>query len=138
MRAKEIFMEAYKAQREIKRLESRRQHYLEMAIMVAGMSETNIRSTEKRSRTESAAIGLATVAEKLKEPAEQYLRAVRKAEEIIGQLEKPRHREVLSLHYLEGLPWAEVSDRMGYQDPKSVFRVHGWALMAADKILVGR
>lgn len=138
MRAKEIFQEAYRAQREIKRLEARRQHYLEMAIMVAGMSETNIRSTEKRSRTESAAIGLATVAEKLKEPAEQYLQAVRKAEEIIGRMDKPRYREVLSLHYLEGLPWAEVSDRMGYQDPKSVFRVHGWALMAAEKILFGR
>ena len=138
MTAKEIFQEAYNAQREIKRLEQRRQHYLEMAIMVAGMSETNIRSTEKRSRTESAAIGLATVAEQLKAPAEQYLQAVRRAEDIIGKLDKPRHREVLSLHYLEGLPWGTVSSRMGYQDPKSVFRVHGWALLSAEKILNGR
>lgn len=138
MTAKEIFQSAYKAQRELRILQRRREHYLEMATSLAGMSETHIRTTEIRSRTESAAIGLVEVAEKMEQPAEEYLQAVRKAEELISRLDKPRHREVLSLHYLQGLPWARVSDMMGYQDPKSVFRVHGWALLSAEKILSGR
>ena len=138
MTAKEIFRAAYEAQKEIKSLQRRRDHYMEIALSAAGMSETHIRNTEVRSRTESAAIGLAMVAAKLEEPMQRYLDAVKQAEEIIQRLDKPRYREVLERHYLEGLSWPEVSQRMGYKDPKSVFRVHGWALMDAEKILACR
>lgn len=135
MTAKEIFQDAMKAQKEIKLLNGRRAHYIEMATSLSGMSEVYIRSTEKRSRTEAAAIGLVEVADKLGEQGERYLAQVRNAEEIIARLEKPRHRQLLTLRYIEGLSWRSVSDEMGYKDPQSVYRVHGWALLAAEKIL---
>lgn len=135
MRAKEVFLEAYQAQQKIKQLEQRRQHYIAMATSLSGMSEVNIRSTEKRSRTESAAIGLVETADRLGLQLEHYVAAVRVAEEIIARIEKPRYRDVLSLHYLQGLSWREVSERMHYRDEKSVFRVHGWALLEAEKII---
>lgn len=135
MTAKEIFRAAYEAQKDIKALQRRREHYLEMALSGSGMSETHIRSTEVKSRTEAAAIGLAAVALELEKPMERYLAAVKRAELIMQRIDKPRYREVLQLHYLEGKPWQQVSAEMGYQDPKSVFRVHGWALQAADKIM---
>ena len=133
--AKEILQEAFWAQKELRKLEQRRAHYIAMATSMSGMSETHIRSTEVRSRTESAAIGLVEVADKIGVQMERYLAAVKKAEDIIGKIEKPRYREVLSLHYLEGLPWRTVSERMEYRDEKSVFRVHGWALLEAEKKL---
>lgn len=136
MTAKEIFQAAYTAQREIRNLESRRDHYIEMAMSASGMSETHIRNTEVRSRTESAAIGLVDVADKLQEQMVAYLGAVKAAEELIAKIEKPRFREVLTLHYLEGRGWAEVGARMGYRDPGSVFRVHRWALKIAEKCIV--
>ena len=138
MSAKDIFQAAFRAQKEIRILQQRREHYLTLAMSVAGLSSTPVQGGEKNSRTESAAIGLAEVADKLEKQAEQYLAAIRPAEELIEKLDKPRHREVLSLHYLQGYSWGRVSVMMGYQDPKSVFRVHGWALLAADKILNGR
>ena len=135
MTAKEIFQASYAAVREIRRLEQRRAHYLAMAASVAGLSQTPVTGGEKHSRTETAAIGLAELADQMAVRAAEYLAVVRKAENLVEKLEKPRFREVLTLRYIQGYSWEDVSRLMGYVDPGSVFRVNRWALQAAQKFL---
>lgn len=135
MRAKDYFQSVRDAERRIKMLNKRREHYRENACMIAGMSETHIRSVGSRSRTESAALALIDVEEQLSREAEKYAALIADAEALIVKIEKPRYREVLQLRYLCGLSWRSISDELRYDDPKSVFRVHGWALAAAQKLL---
>lgn len=47
-----------------------------------------------------------------------------------------RFRQVLVLRYLEGQSWEQVTKEMGYTHPKSVFRVHGWALRAMERNMI--
>lgn len=123
------------AEHKIKSLRARREHYREMACGIAGMSETQIRTVDNRSRTETAALRLITVEEQLGEEAEQYTALIELAEALIRRIPQRRYRQVLELRYLQCLSWRTVSDEMDYADPKSVFRVHGWALAAAQKLL---
>ena len=71
--------------------------------------------------------------ENLLEDADNAL--VRQAQDVIRQIPQARFREVLTLRYLCGHTWRTISDEMDYADGKSVFRVHGWALQAADAVL---
>ena len=135
MRAKEFFFSVRDAERKIKILRKKQRHYQELAISVGGMSETNIRTVSGRSRTETAALRLVEVEDQIADEAEQYVSLIKKAEAIVMRIEKPRYREVLELRYLCGLSWRSVSDEMGFRDVKSVYRVHGWALAAAQKFL---
>ena len=137
MTAREVFQAALDAEKEIRNIQRRKQHYLDMATGMSGMSETVIRSQSGRSRVEKAALELVDLADRLDREAEQYTAAVKRAEDLIGKLKKPRHREVLELRYLAGHSWRTVADEMDYQDIKSAFRVHGWALLEAQKILNG-
>lgn len=135
MEAKEFFQSVLDAQRAIYAIREKQEHYTEMATGMSGMSETNIRSSSRRSRVEAAAVGLVDLSDKLDKEAEKYLARIRQAEQIIQKLEKPRHRQVLTLRYLAGHSWRTVADEMDYKDIKSAFRVHGWALMEAQKFL---
>ena len=77
------------------------------------------------------------LSDRLGNTAAEYAKLVSDAEGLISRLERQRHRQVLTLRYIEGRPWKAISDIMGYQDEKSVFRVHGWALKAAQQLLDG-
>lgn len=57
-------------------------------------------------------------------------------EEAIGYLVqlKDEHERVLSLHYLEGIGWSEVSTIMGYHE-KYIYDVRDKALLELDEIL---
>lgn len=135
MGAKEFFQSVLEAQRELKLIRKKREHYLDMATGTSGMSETNIRSSGKRSRVEAAALELVELADQLDKEAEIYVERVKLAEQIIQKLEKPRYRQVLTLRYLAGHSWRTVADEMDYADVNSAFHVHGWALRAAEKFL---
>ena len=134
-RAKDFFLSVRDAEHKLKSLMRRRQHYEEMASNITGMSQGNIRSRENRSRTESAALRLIETAEALDDESEQYAELIRQAEALIKRIEKPRYRDVLELRYLCGLSWRTICDEMGYRDQKSAYRVHGWALAEAQKLL---
>lgn len=133
--SKEIFIKALMARRIIQSHQRRREQYLALATGMSGMSETAIRSTGKRSRVESAALALVELADRMEQDADQLAQAILKAERLIAALERPRHREVLTLRYIEGKSWRQITEAMGYQDEKSAFRVHGWALQAADEAM---
>lgn len=135
MDSKELFKRVYVAQQEIKLLELRRRKYIEMATSASGMTETCIRGSGGNSRVEQAALQLVELADRVGNTAAEYERMVREAEGLISRLDSPRHRQVLTLRYIECKSWREINQLMGYEDEKSVYRVHGWALKAAQKLL---
>lgn len=137
MTSKEFFRRVWEAQKEISIINMRREKYLSIAVGMGGMSETGIHATGNKSKVELAALSLVELSDRLGNTAAEYAKLVSDAEGLISRLERQRHRQVLTLRYIEGRPWKAISDIMGYQDEKSVFRVHGWALKAAQQLLDG-
>lgn len=136
MRAKDFFMLVRQAPAEIRRLRARAAKYREMGTNITGgLSDVVIRTLDVHSRVESAAVELVTVADMLAEQAEQYVALVKEAERVIPMLESSRHRQVLSLRYIERKDWETVAAEMGYSDVNSAHHCHGWALRAAEKHL---
>jgi len=135
MRAKDFFLAVRDAEHKIKVLRAKERKYRELASSITGMSETNIRSTGNRSRTESAAVRLVDVEDEIADAGEQYVDLIEQAEKVLGQIKTQRYVDVLTYRYILGLSWRSVADEMGYKGPKSVYEVHGWALAAAQRIL---
>ena len=71
----------------------------------------------------------------LEEQIRQYARTIALAEKVISQVPQEKYRQILTLRYLCGWSFRSISDELGYKDPNSVYRSHGWALMEAQKIL---
>lgn len=137
MTVKEFFRQVQEAERELYLLRQQREHIWEVATGIHGMSQNGIRSPSKRSRTETAGISMADLETNLGASRAKYEAIVNQAREIIRQIPQQKFREVLTLRYLCGHSWRTVSDEMRFRDPKSVFRVHGLALLAAEKIFSG-
>jgi len=135
MTAKEFFQSVREADHRLASLRQQRQQIEQQAFSMGGMSETNIRSPGNRSRVESAALRLVELDEAMGEAAEHYADLMEQAQEILSQVENTRHYEVLSYRYVCGMSWKQVAEKMGYTGLKSVFQVHGWALMEAQKIM---
>ncbi len=125
---KEYLQSVRDAERDIRVIKAKRAHYLDMATSMTGMSASNIRNTNKRSRVETAAVELVELADEMGERAEVLAQRARHAERIISQLENARYREVLSLRYLAGKSWADVARAMGYREVHNAHTIHGWAL----------
>lgn len=135
MRAKDFFLAVRDAEHKIRALQSKRRRYQELASSITGMSETNIRTTENRSRTENAALRLIAVEDQMGDAGERYVALIEQAEKVLGQIKTQRYADVLTYRYILGLSWRSVADEMRYHDAKSVYRTHGWALAAAQRIL---
>ena len=135
MTARDVLLAAKEGREEIENILRRREKYLDMAVRISGKSESGIRSQSNRSRVEEAALRLVSIADELSRTAEKYAEDVMRAEDLIRKIKKPRYRQVLELRYLSGESWRTVADIMNYSDVKSAFRVHGWALYEAERIL---
>ena len=134
MQVKEFLQSIRGAEREIKVLRAKQEHYLDMATSMGGMSESNIRNTNKRSRVETAAVELVVLADQAGDQAEALIRRLKAAEWLIAQVENPRYRQVLTLRYLAGKSWTVIAREMGYREEHNAHTTHGWALAAAQKI----
>lgn len=131
---KRLLISVVDAQRRIRELLSRREHYRDLATSISGMSENRIRSTDKRSRVETAALALVDLSDALGRQAEQLAQNLREAEELLHQLSNARHSQILSLRYLEARSWEDITRVMGYTDIHSAYRTHGHALAELQKI----
>ena len=134
MTIKEFFRQVREAERELYLIRRQQEHIRDMAVSLRGMSQNGIRSPSRRSRVEDAGVRIADLEAALNERAMAYNDLVERAQRIIDQIPQMKFREVLTLRYLCGHSWRTVSDEMDFEDPKSVYRVHGLALMAAKKI----
>lgn len=135
MTAKEYFVRVQEAERELYMIRQQRRHVWEVVTGNHGMSETGIRSPSDRSRVETAGITMVDLDAKFDACQRFYEQIVIDAQELIKRLPQIRFREVLTLRYLCGHSWRTISDEMEFNDPKSVYRVHGLALLAVQKII---
>lgn len=135
MIAKEFFREVRDSQRAIWAIKHRQERYMDMATCLGGMSESTIRSTERRSRVETAALELVDLSQSLGPAAAGYVQVVQQAERVLQAMPTSRYQELLTRRYILGEKWEAIGAAMQYHGEKSVYKAHGWALREAQKIL---
>lgn len=136
MRAKEYFLRARNAEDEIKRLTALIEHYNEVGTQITSKwSSMPLNSRSNSSRVEIAVCGMVEAEGGLRDEIEAYRKVVLEAERVISHLQQSRFRQILTLHYLVGLPLAEVGERLKYTDRNSIYRAHGFALREAQTII---
>ena len=136
MTAKEYLLRVRKAERELKLINEKKQHYNDLICSIgANMGKAVIQKPSGGSKTETAAVGLVFLNERLLEKEKEYAKIVVKAEGLIDKLEQDKFREVLTKRYLCGKSWKIIQDEMDYKDEKSVLRCHGYALREFQKLL---
>lgn len=138
MTAKEFLYRVQTAERELRIIQDKKRHYNDLICSIgANMGKAVIQKPSGASKTETAAVGLVFLNEKLLEKEKEYTALVLKAEKLIGKISQDKFREVLSRRYLCGESWKTIRDKMDYRDEKSVFRCHGYALKELQKIMGG-
>lgn len=135
MDAKTFFREALEAAHEIKDLELQLDHYRDMIGGVSARLSPIVTSKNNHSRVEDIALNLAEIESDITDRMFTYTERIKAAGAIVAQLKSYRQRQVLTLRYLCGHSWKTITDEMGYSEPKSVYRMHGWALISAQKVL---
>ena len=136
MRAKIFFQQARSAERDLRRLEAVREHYMELGSKITshwGCTPTN--SSSNGSKVETAVLGIVEAEQGVREEYERYMRIVLEAERVISAVPQSRFRQILTLHYIVGLSLADTGEKLGYKDRNSIYRAHGWSLVEAQKIL---
>ena len=89
------------------------------------------------SRVELSAIGNVDALADLEEQKKAYMAIIAQAERVIEQISQEKYRQILTYRYLCGWSFSSISDELGYSVSTSVYHAHGWALMAAQKVLDG-
>lgn len=137
MTAKQYFLAVQAAERELKMIRAKIRHYEDIGFSITGgnLSAPVVSHSRGSSRVEAAAMGIFDATRALERQAEEYLAIIRRAEELIAKIPQERYREILNYRYLCGWSFRSISDELGYKDPKSVYRAHGWALRVAGEIL---
>ena len=136
MKAKQFFLRARAAERDIQRLERMIEHYESVGTSISskwggiGGGKGNISS-----KVETAVLGLLESEKSILDEWTQYRRIVAEAENVISRVPQERFRQILTLHYLSGMALADVARTMGYQHVENLYRAHGWALSAAQQVL---
>ena len=137
MKAKDYFRQIRSIERELKLLRARIRHYNDIGLSITGgsMDSPVVSHSRGSSRVETAAIGLYEAKSALERQVEEYVIRIREAEQMVGFLANERYRQILTLRYLAVWTWKSISDELGYRDPKSVYKAHGYALNAVQEIL---
>ena len=137
MKAKDYFRQIRSIERELKLLRARIRHFNDIGLSITGgtMDSPVVSHSRGSSRVETAAIGLYEAKFALERQAEEYVIRIREAEQMVGFLANERYRQILTLRYLADWTWKSISDELGYRDPKSVYKAHGYALNAVQEIL---
>ena len=137
MKAKDFFRQVHIAERELKLLNAQIRHYRDLGLSITGggMDSPVVSHSRGSSRVEAAAMGIFDSTQKLEEQVKQYTGMVTKAQKVISQVQQDKYRQILTLRYLAGWSFRSISDELKYNDPKSVYKAHGWALTEAQKVL---
>ena len=137
MTAKEFFRRVLGAERELMMIRAKIAHFRDVGTSISGGSIDSPVVTHSlgQSRVESAAMGIYDATRELEQQAKEYLAVIRKAESVIRDIPQEKYRQILTLRYLSGWSFRSISDELRYNDPKSVYKAHGWALSEAQKVL---
>ena len=137
MKARDYFRQIRAAEKELKLIRAKIRHYNDIGLSITGgsMDSPVVSHSRGSSRVETAAIGIFETTRALEAQAEEYVAMIAKAEQIVASVGKERYRQILTLRYLADWTWKSISDELGYRDPKSIYKAHGYALAAAQEVL---
>lgn len=135
MKAKDFFSQVRRAEKELKILNAKLRHYEDIGLSIGGSSGVIGNKSRGSSRVELAAIGAVDVFRDLIDQQKAYMAIIARAEQVIRDIDQERYRQILNYRYLCGWSFRSISDELGYKDQNSVYRAHGWALSAAQKII---
>lgn len=136
MRAREFFRQVLRAEVELKFLRAKVRHYEDLGLIItSNMSGVGGGHQQGASKVEMAAIGSVDTMTALTERIKEYEATVAKAEQVIRDIPQEKYRQILRYKYLCGWSYRSISDELGYMDPNSIYRAHGWALSEAQKII---
>ena len=136
MKAKEFLSQVARAERELKLIQAKKQHYYDLICSIgANTGKAVILKPTGASKTETAAVGLVFLNERLLEQEREYTALVVKAEDLIAKIPQEKFRKVLTLKWLCDWSWKHISDEMDYADEKSVYTCHRFALRELQKLL---
>lgn len=137
MTAKEYFRSVVHAERELMVIRAKIRHFQDIGFSITGgsMDSPVVSHSRGSSRVEAAAMGIFDATAEMKKQEAEFLAVVRRAEALIAKIPQEKYRQILTLRYLAGWSFRSISDELRYNDPKSVYRAHGWALAAAQKII---
>lgn len=136
MTAKAFLLSVRKAEIDLLHISARKRHYQDLISAIgSNIKSVVVKTSGGSSKTETAAIGLVDLVDKLTEKEKEYVALVEKAEALIAKIPQEKFRTVLTLRYLVGDSWKTIRDEMDYKDEKSVFRCHGYALRELQKVM---
>lgn len=136
MQAKEFMQSVRIAEKELIAISAKKRHYADLAQAIGSkMSSTVVQTSGNSSKTETAAIGLYEMTKLLEEKEKEYVELIKKAEEAIAKIKQEKFRLLLTYKYLCGWSWSSIRDELKYEDKKSVFRCHGYALRELQKVM---
>ena len=135
MTAKEFFRQVRRAERELKIIKAKLEHYEDLGFSLGGAVGVIGNKQRGSSRVEMAAIGKVDVLRDLVDQQREYMGIIARAEDIIRQVPQEKYRLILTYLYLLGKSPKWISDELEYNDPNSVYRAKGWALWEAQQIM---
>ena len=135
MTAKEFFRQVRRAERELKIIKAKLEHYEDLGFSLGGAAGVIGNKQRGSSRVEMAAIGKVDVLRDLVDQQREYMAIIARAEDIIRQVPQEKYRLILTYMYLLGKSPKWISDELEYNDPNSVYRAKGWALWEAQQIM---
>jgi len=137
MKAKEFFRQVRLAESELKVLNEKLRHFEDLGMSMSIGNHSGMPGSHNRgsSRVEIAACGAVDATWDLEKQKREFVAIIAKAERIIRQIPQEKYRKILDYRYICGKSFRWISDELEYNDPRSIYRAHGWALEAAQKIL---
>ena len=135
MKAREFFRQVQIAEKELKILNAKLQHYEDIGLSIGGSSGVIGNKSRGSSRVELAAIGAVDVFRALRDQQQEYMAIIARAEHVIRNIRQEKYRQILNYRYMCGWSFRSISDELKYNDPNSVYRAHGWALREAQMII---
>ena len=134
MTARAFLEQARNMDRRIEALRERRQHYEDLAAScTAKYRQGPGGSTRRVSSVEEYDCKIADLDRELYERIERYAETCREIEREIDRLRDARHRDVLTLRYLNCWKWDRVARATNYS-VDTVWRLHREALREMEKL----
>lgn len=135
MKAKEFFNQVADAEDQLKLLTARLDHLREIGTTITSRISGMPGGHQTASKVESAVVGMADAEAGIRAEISHYSSIVKQAQHVIDLVPVKRYQAILTYKYLCGWSLKSISDQLRYEDPHSVYRAHGYALEAAQKVL---
>lgn len=94
----------------------------------------NSGGTSARSKLEEGIVAAIDLERELQQKIAEQSDLVAKVTSEIESVKNIRHRDLLSLRYLNGWSWKRIADWMGFAEERGVHKLHGRALESFEQV----